>query len=66
LYLTRPSRDKDVVAITVIYGHHVLTGTGTFEIAPTEADRASRQARWGAQIFLAVIGDSADAGSIWS
>ena len=32
--MIRPSRDKDVVAFTAIYGHHVLTGTGTFEIAP--------------------------------
>jgi hypothetical protein len=48
---TRPCRDEDIVAFSAIYGHHVLTGTGTFEIAPTEADRAGRRARWGAQIF---------------
>ena len=41
----RPSRDEDVTAITAIYRHHVLTGTGTFEIDPTsEADMASRRA----------------------
>jgi L-amino acid N-acyltransferase YncA len=51
LSLIQPSRDEDVVAFTAFYGHHVLTGTGTFEIAPTEADRASRQARLGAHIF---------------
>ena len=43
--LIRPSRDEDVAAITAIYRHHVLTGTGTFEIdPPTEADMASRRA----------------------
>ncbi len=43
--LIRPSRDEDVAAITAIYAHHVLTGTGTFEIAPpTEADMANRRA----------------------
>jgi len=32
--LLRPSRDEDIVAITAIYAHHVLHGTGTFEEAP--------------------------------
>jgi L-amino acid N-acyltransferase YncA len=41
----RPSRDEDVPAITAIYRHHVLTGTGTFEIdPPSEADMAARRA----------------------
>jgi L-amino acid N-acyltransferase YncA len=41
----RPSRDEDVPAITAIYGHHVLHGTGTFETTPpTEADMAGRRA----------------------
>ncbi|MET0310702.1 MAG: N-acetyltransferase family protein [Burkholderiaceae bacterium] len=41
----RPSRDEDVAAIAAIYAHHVLNGTGTFEIdAPTEADMATRRA----------------------
>lgn len=41
----RPSRDEDVAAITAIYSHHVLTGTGTFETeSPTEADMAGRRA----------------------
>jgi phosphinothricin acetyltransferase len=45
LPLIRPSRDEDVAAITAIYAHHVLTGTGTFEIdPPTEADMATRRA----------------------
>ena len=43
--LIRPSQDKDVAAITAIYRHHVLHGTGTFEIdPPSEADMASRRA----------------------
>lgn len=43
--LIRPSRDEDLAAITAIYRHHVLTGTGTFEIdPPSEADMASRRA----------------------
>jgi phosphinothricin acetyltransferase len=45
LPLIRPSRDEDVAAITAIYHHQVLTGTGTFEIdPPTEADMANRRA----------------------
>lgn len=32
--IIRPSRDDDVEAITAIYRHHVLHGTGTFEIDP--------------------------------
>ena len=43
--LIRPSQDEDVAAITAIYRHHVLHGTGTFEIdPPSEADMASRRA----------------------
>jgi phosphinothricin acetyltransferase len=43
--LIRPSRDEDVAAITRIYAHHVLHGTGTFETTPpTEADMAQRRA----------------------
>lgn len=41
----RSSTDQDVPAITAIYGHHVLHGTGTFETTPpTEADMAARRA----------------------
>jgi len=41
----RPSRDEDISAITAIYAHHVLHGTGTFEIdPPNEADMTSRRA----------------------
>jgi L-amino acid N-acyltransferase YncA len=41
----RPSTDQDVPAVTAIYGHHVLHGTGTFETTPpTEPDMAARRA----------------------
>ena len=41
----RPSTDRDIPAITAIYQHHVLHGTGTFEIdPPTESDMAGRRA----------------------
>ena len=41
----RPSRDEDIAAITAIYAHHVLHGTGTFETdAPTAADMTTRRA----------------------
>jgi phosphinothricin acetyltransferase len=41
----RASRDEDVAAITAIYAHHVLNGTGTFETEPpTASDMAARRA----------------------
>lgn len=41
----RPSREDDVAAITAIYAHHVLHGTGTFETEPpSPADMAARRA----------------------
>src|SRR5438105_6989007 len=41
----RPSLDSDLPAITAIYAHHVLHGTGTFETTPpTESDMATRRA----------------------
>jgi L-amino acid N-acyltransferase YncA len=41
----RRSRDEDVAAITAIYAHHVLHGTGTFETEPPDAaDMAARRA----------------------
>ena len=43
--IIRPSREADLPAITAIYGHHVLHGTGTFETTPpTEADMTARRA----------------------
>ena len=41
----RPSLDSDIPAITAIYTHHVLHGTGTFETTPpTEQDMTARRA----------------------
>jgi len=41
----RPSREEDIPAITAIYAHHVLHGTGTFETEPpSPAEMASRRA----------------------
>ena len=43
--LIRPSRDEDLPAITRIYGHHVLHGTGTFETTPPSVeDMTARRA----------------------
>ena len=43
--IIRDATPSDLAAITAIYGHHVLNGTGTFEEAPpTEADMAHRMA----------------------
>lgn len=43
--LIRPSLDADLPAITAIYAHHVLTGTGTFETEPPSvADMLARRA----------------------
>lgn len=43
--LIRSSRDEDLPAITAIYAHHVLHGTGTFETEPPSvADMAARRA----------------------
>ena len=41
----RPAGDADLAAITAIYAHHVLHGTGTFETdPPSQADMAQRRA----------------------
>ncbi|WP_425258567.1 N-acetyltransferase family protein [Rubrivivax sp. RP6-9] len=41
----RPSSDADLAAITAIYEHNVLHGTGTFELeAPDTAEMARRRA----------------------
>lgn len=43
--LIRPSTDADLSAITAIYAHAVLHGTGTFELEPPdEAEMARRRA----------------------
>ena len=41
----RPALAQDIPAVTTIYAHHVLHGTGTFEIEPpTGSDMLSRHA----------------------
>jgi phosphinothricin acetyltransferase len=41
----RPSTDADLAAVTRIYSHHVLNGTGTFETSPpSEDDMRARRA----------------------
>jgi L-amino acid N-acyltransferase YncA len=41
----RPSSDQDLPAITAIYSHHVLHGTGTFETDPPSlAEMTARRA----------------------
>jgi L-amino acid N-acyltransferase YncA len=43
--IIRPSQSIDIAQITAIYQHHVLYGTGTFEVEPpTEADMTQRRA----------------------
>ena len=45
MLLIRPSRDEDIPAITAIYAHHVLYGTGSFETEPPGVDdMAARRA----------------------
>ena len=42
--IIRPSTEDDLPAITAIYGHHVLHGTGTFETTPpSQTDMHSRR-----------------------
>jgi L-amino acid N-acyltransferase YncA len=38
MLIIRPSTDADLPDITAIYAHHVLTGTGTFEVDPPSLD----------------------------
>jgi L-amino acid N-acyltransferase YncA len=45
MHTIRPSRDQDLPAITAIYAHHVLHGTGTFETTPpSETEMTGRRA----------------------
>jgi len=39
----RPSSAEDLAAITAIYGHDVLHGTGTFELEPPDAAEMARR-----------------------
>ena len=59
----RPSHDDDVEAIAAIYRHHVLHGTGTFEIDPPSAeDMRSRRSEVLARGLPWLVAD--DAGEI--
>lgn len=41
----RPCREEDIAAVTAIYAHHVLHGTGTFETEPpSPTEMAARRA----------------------
>jgi L-amino acid N-acyltransferase YncA len=43
--IIRASQSDDIEQITAIYAHHVLHGTGTFEVdPPTEVDMSQRRA----------------------
>ena len=43
--IIRSSQDQDLAAITAIYAHHVLHGTGTFEVdPPSQEDMRMRRA----------------------
>jgi L-amino acid N-acyltransferase YncA len=45
MHIIRPSQPEDIPAIAAIYAHHVLVGTGTFEVEPpSSADMAARRA----------------------
>jgi L-amino acid N-acyltransferase YncA len=41
--LIRPSQPTDLPAIAAIYGHHVLHGTGTFELEPPDEPEMARR-----------------------
>ena len=60
--IIRPSQPQDIPAITAIYTHHVLVGTGTFEVEPpSSADMTSRRAdvlAKGLPYLVAVNGNS--------
>jgi len=60
--LIRPSQPEDLLSITAIYAHHVLNGTGTFEVTPPTADdmRARREdvLSKGLPYLVAVDGDT--------
>ncbi len=60
--IIRPSQSRDLPAIAAIYAHHVLTGTGTFELEPpSENEMASRRAdvlAKGLPYLVAVEGDT--------
>jgi phosphinothricin acetyltransferase len=46
--IARPCFQQDLQLVQLIYAHHVLTGTGTFEIEPPSLEEIT--ARWGANV----------------
>lgn len=42
-YALRPALPEDVAAIAAIYGHHVATGTASFELEPPTLDEMARR-----------------------
>ncbi len=60
--LIRPSLPEDIPSITAIYAHHVLHGTGTFEVTPpTPEDMRARRENVlskGLPYLVAVDGDN--------
>ena len=60
--LIRPSLPEDIPSITAIYAHHVLHGTGTFEVTPpTPEDMRARREdvlSKGLPYLVAVDGDN--------
>ena len=60
--LIRPSLPEDILSITAIYAHHVLHGTGTFEVTPpTPEDMRARREdvlSKGLPYLVAVDGDN--------
>jgi L-amino acid N-acyltransferase YncA len=59
--IIRPATPEDAPAIAAIYAHHVLTGTGTFEIDPPDvADIKARMAKVAARGWPWLVSVSAD------
>lgn len=56
--IIRDATPQDVPALTTIYAHHVLTGTGTFEeTPPPEAEVATRLAKVQASGFVWLVAE---------
>lgn len=47
-FIVRPCFEQDIDQVRLIYSHHVLTGTGTFEIEPPGLEEM--HARWSAVV----------------
>ena len=57
----RAATGADLEAITAIYAHHVLNGTGTFEeVPPTQAEMAERMAAVKARGFTWFVAEDED------